>query len=312
MRIFKILRISFLTLFGLFKTPTCPPFNTISIGPLMKKGETKIVVDTDSDYLKFSINISNDLYSTKEIYQGTVTKPGVYTYVYNNEYTRTKNKVFIKYTTTEGGTYKTSSKYDFNITGSSKTRYINDDSEVSTTKTIGVFRSDLSFEASKMNFSFEGFIDYYAPDYYHKIDLKEFKIHLDSKYHTFMSSNPYLIFANVDNVFADIENVDDYASFDLTLVDQGDYFTFALAHTMYVNPNNLRMSSNPKVGYIQTDNIFLPVNEMSNQKDFGAYFAMKSMGIDLDYWVHKFEIKAETNLFGDCHNSKYCVARVIE
>ena len=312
MKILKILRISFLTLFGLFKNPTSPPFNMISISPLVLGGETKIVVDTDYSYLKFSINISNDKYSSKEILSGTITKPGKYNYIYNNQYTRTKSKLFIKYATSETGSYKTSAKYDFNVTGASKSTYINDVESITTTKTIGVFKSDLSFEAKHLTYTFEGFADYYAPEYYQKINLDEFKIYLDKEFHVFMNSNPWLVLANVDNLFCDIDRVDDYASFPLTLNDQGDFYSLSLAHTMYVNPSTLRMSSNPKTGYVQTEHIFLPVNEMQHQRDFSAYFALKSMGIDNDYWVSRFEIKASLNLLGDCHNSKYCVARVEE
>lgn len=312
MKILQISRISFLTLFSLFRSPTSPPFNSISIGPLIVGGETKIVVDTDSSYLQFDVYISNDKYSTKLIITETIKKAGIYTYIYNNEFTRTKNKMYIQYKASESGTVKTSSKYDFNVSGTSKTRYISDDETVTTTKTVGVFKSDLSFEAKNLTYSFEGFTDYYAPDYYQKIDLKSFKIFLDNKYHEFMTSSPSLVLANLDNVFSDIDNVDDYARFPLVLNDQGDYYTFDLAHTMYVNPSTLRMSSNPKTGYVQTEHLFLPVNEMQNQRNFGGYFALKSMGIDKDYWVRRFEIKASKNLFGDCHNSKYCVARVEE
>ena len=312
MRIFKILRISFLTLLSFFKTPLSPPFNSISIAPLGRGEETLIKVDTDSNYLRFSVFISNDRYSSQEILSDTITKPGVYKYTYNNSYTRTKSKIFIKYATSESGTYTTSEKYDFNVSNVSKTKYISDDDVITTTKTIGVFKSDLSFERKELTFTFDGFKGIYAPDYYHKIDLKEFKIYLDETYHDFMIGNPSIVLGNVDGVFNDIDGVDSQVIFPLTLEDKGDYYTFSLTHTLYVNPHTLRLSSNPKVGYVQTEHIFLPVNEMKKQTEFAAMFALSSMGIDKDYWIHRFEIRATSNLLGDCHNSQYCVVREYE
>lgn len=312
MRIFKILRISFLTIFSVLKSPMSPPFNSISIGPLITGDKTLIEVDTSSSYLRFSVFISNDKYASKEILSATITKPGVYKYEYGNSYTRTRSKIFIKYSTSETGTLKESAKYDFNVSNSSKTRYISDDDVITTTKTIGIFKSDLSFEKKSLTFTFDGFKGIYAPDFYHKIDLKEFKIYLDNKYHNFMRGNPQFVLANVDGVFKDIDGADSQAIFPLTMEDKGDYYTFSLAHTLYVDPSSLRLSSNPKAGYVQTEHIFLPVNEMQNQTKFAAMFALSSMGIDKDYWIHKFEIKATSNLLGDCHNSQYCVVREFE
>lgn len=308
MRILKILRISTLALVGLFKSPS-PPFNTISIAPLLIGSNTPIEVDTSASYLRFAIYISNTRYSAQEIVSDTITKPGVYTYSYNNSYTKTKSQIYVKYWTSESGTSKESAKYDFNVTGTSTSRYISDDDVISTTKTIGIFKSDLSFERKEMTYSFEGFKGIYAPDFYHKIDLQEFKIYLDKKYHFFMKANIELLIGNVDGVFNDIDGLDSHASFPLVLEDKGDYYAFSLVHTLYVNPINLRLSSNPKAGYVQTEHIFLPVNEMQNQAQFNAYFALRSVGIDNDLWIHHFEIRATSNLLGDCHNSQYCVAR---
>ena len=308
MKILKILRISCLPLFSLFRNVEVKPFNSITISPLYKRATSSIVVDTDSSYLSFSIFLKNDVYKNLEILTKTITKPGTYTYTYNNAQTRNRNQIYIKYKSSENGEYKTSDLQQFNIaTGSSY--HVSSEQSLTTVGTVGIFYSDLSFESQHVTYTFEGFDDYYSPDYFHKIDLLDFNIHSSHKCLPYINSTITLVIKTPNDVFKDIGGIDGGGRFNLNIIEQKDSFTFELANTYYVDPATLLMSKNPKNGYVQTRHIFLPVNEMQNQDKYEAYISMESFGINNDYLIYNFKICALENLIGNCTNSLYCVVR---
>jgi hypothetical protein len=284
------------------------PFNSITISPLYKNQTTIIVLDTDSSYLSFSVFLKNDKYKSLEILNRTITKPGKYIYTYDNAQTRTKNQIYIKYKASENGEYKTSDLQQFNIVIGT-TRYVSSEEALETVGTLGVFKSDLSFETVRITYNFEGFDDYYGPDYFNKLNLNDYHIRIDQKYHPFLDSTITLVIKTEDNIFKDCGGMNNGGVFNLRLVEKDDYYTFELANTYYVNPVTHLMSSEPKNGYVQTNNIFFPINDIKNQDKYEAYFAMRNFGIDKDYLIHKFGICAANNLMGDCFNSQYCVVR---
>ena len=291
-----------------FRSPEVKPFNSIIISPLYMRDTSIIVVDTDNNYLSFSVFLKNDRYKNLEILSRTITNPGKYTYTYDNAQTRSKNQIYIKYKSSENGEYKTSDLQQFNVVSGS-TRYISSEEPIETAATLGIFKSDLSFETEHITYSFEGFDDYYGPDYFNKLNLNDYRIHLDPKFHPFLSSTITLVIKTENNIFKDVGGMDDGGVFNLKLVEEDSYFTFELANTYYVDPVTHLMSSEPKSGYVQTNNIFFPINDIKNQDKYEAYFAMRYFGINKDYLIHKFKICAANNLMGDCLNSEYCVVR---
>ena len=309
MKIFRLLQISLLSFLSLFREQSVPAFNSITISPFMIDRETKIVVDTSSSYLRFQIFIKNDKYKLgTQIASATLTKPGKYTYVYDNRYTRSKNEVFIKYSTSSSGSLTTSSSFTFNRFTSSSLDF-SDDTVLESRSSLGVFKSDLSFEYKKVTYKFIGFNDLHVPDYYHKIGLEDFKILVDEEFKPFVPSAASIMIQNVNGIFNDIANADDNAVFNLDLVEINGGFTFALANTQHVDPVTLLMSTNPKANYVQTEHIYLPVNTLSRSTEIETLVGLSDFGIDKDYLYHRFSIKVLDNILGDCATSEYCVVR---
>lgn len=286
---------------------TTLPFESFLISPFYSNKESTIVVNTKSSYLKFFLFIQNDKNMNVCILQDEITSSGKYTYKYDNSYTRTKNKVYVRYST-DGSTYSDSPSIDRNIVRSSY-EYITNNQNMYADQTLGIITGDGITIDRHITYSFAGFEGLYIPNYYHKIDLSNFAIGLANSYHPFFTCTPTLTIKNYDNAFKDITGAGETVTFNLKLVEGDHRYTFELADLVYVHTETLKMSSTKKSGYVQTKHIYLPRNEMRNQDKFESYFLFQDFGIDRDMVIHQFEIRALTNIVGDCRNSKYCVIR---
>ena len=284
------------------------PFETISISPLYNRGNSTVVVTTRSSRFNFSMFIKNDIYDAKEILSASITKPGTYTYKYDNAYTRNKNKVFLRYYTTSSESTVETEHIDRNLAKSSY-GYIENNQSITTQSEIAIIRSDGVVNFRNLTYSFIGFDGLYVPSYYHKIDLSEFEILLGKNELPFFSCSPSLVIKNYNNIFDDIEGANETVTFDLVTTSGSLGRTFKLKNTLYVDKETLRLSSTPKDGYVKTEHIYFPINDMQNQSKYECYFAFKDFGIDKSLIIHSFELRALRNTFGDCRNSKYCVVR---
>lgn len=292
---------------GLKGRATTPPFTSITISPFYNKGESTIVVETRSNNLRFLVFIQNDVYMNVSVCEDTITKAGTYIYKYDNSYTRNKNMVFIRYYTDTIPTTDTQ-HFSRNILRG-EYEFIEDNKNLISDSDLVIVKSDGSFSTRKITHSFIGFDGLYIPSFYHKIDLADFQIFLARNDLSFFNCNPSLVIKNYNNIFEDIEGANETATFYLKLKKQISGYTFQLRDDLYVNQETLRLSSTPKEGYVKTKHIYLPVNEMQNQDKYECYFSFQEFGIDKDLVLHNFELRALRNLFGDCQNSKYCIAR---
>lgn len=284
---------------------TTLPFESISITPFYNKKESTIVVKTNSSYLRFLVFIKNDKYLNICIASDTITKPGTYKYTYNNEYTRPKNQVYVRYTTDT--VFNDSPSFSRDIAKSTY-RYIEDNQGFSSNNTLAVLNGNLIWTTKTLSYEFEGFEGIYVPQYFHKIRLKDFSIIPTSDLDLF-SCDASLIINNYNDYFNDIEGSTDIVTFDLKTAYKTPVYYFELKDYLYVDPETLLMSSESKTGYVKTEHIYLPVNEMHNQTQYKCYLYMRNFGIDNDLVIHQFEIKALKNVFGDCSNSQYCIMR---
>ena len=121
------------------------------------------------------------------------------------------------------------------------------------------------------------------------------------------SCNAVLSINNVGNVFSNVNGASEQVEFPLNVVKKDNYFTFELKEDLYVNKNTLLLSSNKQTNYIKTKHIYLPVNDYQNQEKYHATIVLNRFGINNDMLFHRFELRANKNTIGDCHNSKYCI-----
>ena len=284
------------------------PFSSITIAPFYSSGTTKIVVDTKSKNLHFSVFIQNDVYMNRAIVSDTITKAGSYTYTYDNSVTRPKNTVFVRYYTDDPTASVDSQHFERNISRSEVIR-IEDNDKIVSTNDLVVVKNDGSYTTRNLTYTFDGFTGLYIPSFYHKIDLNDFKVLFDKSDSTFFSCSPALVINNYNHVFDDVEGANESVTFYLKLKSQKIGYSFELRDDLYVDRETLKLSSTPKDGYVKTKYIYLPINEMANQSKYDCNFVITQFGIDKDMIIHNFELRALRNTFGDCSNSKYCIVR---
>ena len=310
MKILTLIPLLVVSLTSVPKTKTkasSATFDKLMISPFYLSQDSQIVIKTSKSYLEFIVYIKNDLYTSQAIVSDTVSA-GTYTYVYNNAYTRSNNTVFVRYRTTEGGSFYQTKSLERNIV-KGQVEYIRNNQPILADQTIASYSSIGMWMPTIVTYNFENFNGLYVPDYFHKIRLADFKISLDQNLHPFFSCKPRLVIKNLNGAFDDACGQGEYASFDLVAKEKDDYYYFALKNTFYVHPRTLKMSSTKKSGYVATKHIFFPRNEMHNQQLYESRIVLVDFGIDKDSLFYDFEIRAQKNILGDCSNSKYCVTR---
>ncbi len=307
MKILTIIPILFSTL-SFNQKAVIPAFNSITISPFYNKGQTTIVVNTRNPKLHFYVFIQNDIYTNICVASGVITKAGTYTYTYDNSYSRKENTVFVRYYTDDPTASKDSEHFSRNLVRG-KYEYIEDGKDIVSDNELVVVKNDGSYTTRNIIYSFTGFDGLYIPSYYHKIDLSDFEIGLIRDNVPFFSCSPSLVIRNYNNIFDDIEGANETATFKLKLKKLTLGYTFELLDDLYVDRETLMLSSTPKEGYVKTKHIYFPINDMQNQDKYECYFSFQEFGIDKDLLIHSFELRALRNTFGDCSNSKYCIAR---
>ena len=284
------------------------PFTTVSIGPFFNGKNTTIVVRTSSSNCKIELYLINEKYPSPGIcfLSEEMTSSGTYKFIYDNEYTRNTNKVYLKYYI--GPTGFDSSTFDWN---KQKSKYEVVPSNQNLTSDLSVMTIDkfLNRETRKISYNFEGFDSLYVPEYYQRISLTDFMVSASAYDTYFIDCTPSLIIYNYNNVFDGITGAGETATFDLKLVQQNGYYTFALKNIYWVDVDTFKMYSVKRTNCVSTKNLYLPFNDMKNQDKYDCYLYLNDFGVDKDILVHNFKIKALRNIFGDCSNSKYCIVR---
>lgn len=307
MKILMIVPILFLSLCKTARATT-PPFSSITVSPFYNKGDSKIVVVTKSNNLHFQVFIQNDIYSNLCIVSGTISKAGTFTYTYDNKYSRKNNTVFIRYYTNDSNATVDTEHFSRNL-AKGDFAYIEDNESITSDNELVVVSSNGTYSTRKLTYGFVGFDGLYVPSYYHKINLEDYQILITRNDQTYFSCKPTLVIKNYNNIFEDIEGANETATFYLSLKQQRLGFNLELADDLYVNRETLKLSSTPKDGYVKTKHIYFPINDMQNQDKYECYFSFQEFGIDKDFLIHSFEVRALRNIFGDCSNSKYCITR---
>ena len=282
------------------------PFESISISPLYTNKETKIEVRAKSKNLRIMLYIQNDKYSSQCCLDETIASSGRHIFTYRNEYTRLKNKVFIRYAT--GSNYVDSPTVDRNTSRGSY-RTISNNEGFSSSSTVAILKPNLTWETKQIDYTLHGFDGLYVPKYYHKIDFDDFYIETDPDYPSFFDCSPSFVMKNYNHYFDNITNANETVTFNLECEEAVNEFYFKFANDMYVHPETLLMSSTQKEGYVKTNFLYLPINEIQNQEKFECYFMLQNFGIDKDAVLYPFEIRALSNIFGNCNNSRYCILR---
>lgn len=281
------------------------PFSSFSITPLRKKTDTYIEIETNATRttpVTYTVSIENDV-GTNVIVSGVKADKSKAIYTYKNDYTRSENTIILTYKV--GKTTKTVSHEALYIT--SKRETLNDDSVLNSDSSILCYNEIKGWFTKSEKLTFKGFNEFYIPNYYHKLDISDFSIKTDSTLLSPFKLEGTLIINNLHGVFNDLNSNEQYASLKLTKVLINGSYALKFADSLYVNKETLLMSSTPKEGYVPTEHLYFPRNEMQLQDEYDCTIAFTELGIDYDKLNFTFKLKALINTVGDCHNSEYCI-----
>lgn len=286
----------------------------VQIEPLsLFNEETKIVIGAKASRtaaLNYTISIYNEIYPSGEtLFEGKFISTTTKTLTYDNKLTGSSNEIGIKWSIVVSGK---------KIQYSTKTSV-----DVANPKTVRVNNSSFSFTSDCKYSSytavggwrkvsekliFENFDGPYMPDFYHRIDLSNFKIKCSSGFDTALTVREgYLFITNINGTFDDLSQSGNNAIIPLTLKKSGDYYALCFLNDMYVDQLTLHMSSSPKSGFVKTKYLYLPRNEKRNENEYEFNIKLNDFGMERNNYAGTFRYKSLLNTLGDCHNSKYCV-----
>ena len=166
-----------------------------------------------------------------------------------------------------------------------------------------IYFDENGWSSAPEKYTFINFDGMYAPNYYHDINVLDFKISKEGIF-PISSDNTHLMISNWNGVFDEMPLTGKYLDVPLIFNPSGDLI---VRDTYYVDPLTLRMSKNPKSGYIATRHIYFPKNEMKYQGEYEGRLLFNDLGQDHNVYAYKFTFNALMNIMGDCQSSEYCI-----
>lgn len=258
--------------------------------------------------LTFLILIYNDIYPDgKILFESKFTSASTKTFVYDNNLTRGSNQIGVEWWTSKKKTKSLIKTYV--DTSNPRTVRVNDSPFDYTSECkYSNYLSISGWEQVSEKLTFKNFNSQYVPDFYHKVDLSNFKISCSTGFDTALTMRDgYLSVTNLNGIFDDLEQSGKNAIIPLGLKKSNDQYVLCFLNDMYVDQLTLRMSSNPKPGYVKTQYLYLPRNEKRNENEFEFNIKLNDFGMERNNYVGTFRYKSILNTLGDCHNSQYCV-----
>ena len=283
---------------------------SISLSPLYASGKSYFSVEVNAAELwtiNIEIHIENDLHKDVTIFKKTFNQYEKTYIEYDNRFTRQKNKLVIYQKNFDNKISKTF-EHELNVVPDD-VNLIKGENYLS--NKVIYFYKDENWHESQELLSFDGFDHLYSPDYYHKIDLSNFVIHVNSQLDKLRYSKAVLLITNRNGAFDNLEHDSIYAHINLKLTEFAEQsFTFELDKQLYVDRHSLTMYSSYQKNTVKTKYLYLPINEKRFEEEYDCHLIVESIGIDDAKLSHQFSLKTQKNIIGDCINSEYCVVRL--
>ena len=263
---------------------------------------------TRTERASIKVSIVNDLYPdgiiifTKMF--STSSKVDV---EYNNEYTRPIGNSIVITQTINRAT--TTIKHDIEAVVSNAEVVNESPYEYTSTSNFYTWLSiTKKWKTSKEVYVMTNFEEFYMPNYYHKIDISDFKITYKTTSGFFNMRSGLLAITNLNGSFDSFEHDKKYAYFPIVLVGTSSNYNLSFENKFYVDPMTLIMSPVPKDGYVETKNLYLPRNEKRSENNYDCMLTLDGLGQDNTKFLSRFKYKSTLNILGDCRNSEYCIA----
>lgn len=280
-------------------------FKSFSMSPLCAGETTYIKMEFNAAK---SLEVSYDIYIENDVGKYLIVSDAqttftTVTYTYDNKYTRSNNTVIIDYWLNSKG----SSVSHEAFTNISKKEIVGDDKTLVSNTDILCFSPLKSWYTEKETITFYGFEELYIPKYYHKLDISDFKFKTDNSSGAPLICEGQFLISNNNGVFNALNSDEEYARLKLKCALNGNFYELKFDENLFVNRETLKMGNRRKLGYVKTEHLFLPINEMKNQNEYECTIILTKLGIDRDKLTFSFKYNALLNVIGDCHNSEYCV-----
>ena len=170
------------------------------------------------------------------------------------------------------------------------------------------YKATGGWTTSKETIDFVNFDEYYIPDYYHKLDPRDFRLSVSNSISdSFNFKSGLLTITNYQNVFKLISRKDEITLPLVLIEDSPGEYHLDFKNKLYVNTVTLEMSLGSKTGLVPTHCLYFPHNQKQNEAEFNIKILLEGVGVDYSTFLLDFKYKSISNIFGDCHNSEYCI-----
>lgn len=160
-------------------------------------------------------------------------------------------------------------------------------------------------------FNFENTPQILTIDRYQRIQFDNYRFSYD-EFDGFKNLNineVYLTMPSSRNYFSKFKNENNIPQIELCFKkdEQKNNYYLSLKNKLYVNPTNLDMSPNQEEGYVETDHFYISDLIFKNCKNIPLNIVMLKVGLCQMNIFDNVRFSMETQLIGNCSNSRYCV-----
>ena len=116
-----------------------------------------------------------------------------------------------------------------------------------------------------------------------------------------------LSFDDPNNVFEFLEHKDGKIYLEMDINDYEESKTFKFHNQLYVNRSNLKVSNQKLPGFVESDDLFFPVNSKKYVKDCNFELTVYGCGYNKYDLVFSIDFDDTKSLIGNCYQNDYCV-----
>ena len=168
----------------------------------------------------------------------------------------------------------------------------------------------LSDNKATETFNFDNYSSILEIEHYYRLDISS----LSFRYNfikPFKMKEAYLMFVDEYNLFPYLNEEDGKKKVALKAIEKNKVVTLGY-ETLYVEPDSLSMSSTKKSGYIETNYLYLPKNQLSKLQGMSLFIFAKELGVSSLSFVFSCSMNISHLLLGPCNLAEYCVVGGVE
>ena len=159
---------------------------------------------------------------------------------------------------------------------------------------------------SDEEFNFSNLNEYLSVSQNNKIDLSNISFKYDG-YGDYFCDDVTLYINDYNNVFPNLKKVDGLIPLKMKYSQIDDEVSLGLDELLYVNLDNLDMSSTMLANYTQTDVFYVPINKEELLSGDDIYILMTGSGHSESNFTLPFDFYYSKKYVGECYESDYCI-----